>query len=135
MTNHYLILTRAQMFAMEKHVRTETPLEACGMLGGRAGVVECILPVKNAAESRYRFRMEPKAQLKALEFIESEGLELLGIFHSHPRGPAVPSPTDIAEASFPVVNIIWSRVGRGWMARGFWIENGRAAEVPLEIRG
>lgn len=103
------------------------------MLGGKQEVVELVLPVKNAAASRVRFQMEPKAQLRALEQIEAEGLELLAIFHSHPKGPSMPSATDIAEAAYPVVNIIWSKAGRRWQARGFWIEAGLATEVPLTV--
>ncbi len=33
--------------------------------------------------------------------IEREGLELLGIYHSHPQSPAIPSRTDIERAFFP----------------------------------
>jgi proteasome lid subunit RPN8/RPN11 len=133
MSDHTLTLTRAQMFAMQRHLNFEAPLEACGLLGGKQGVVELVLPVKNAAESRVRFQMEPRAQLRALEQIDAEGLELLAIFHSHPKGPSTPSPSDILEATYPVVNIIWSKAGRRWQARGFWIENGYAAEVPLTV--
>jgi [CysO sulfur-carrier protein]-S-L-cysteine hydrolase len=133
MSNHLLILKRAYLFAMQRHINFESPLEACGLLGGKDGIVEVVLPVKNAAESRVRFQMDPKAQLRAMQRIESEGLEIVAIFHSHPKGPSVPSPTDIAEASYDVVNIIWSKVGRRWQARGFWIEDGHAAEVPLTV--
>jgi proteasome lid subunit RPN8/RPN11 len=133
MDNHSLTLKRAHMFTMQRHINVEAPLEACGLLGGKSGVVELVLPVKNAAGSRVRFRMDPKAQLRAIEQIESEGLEIVAIFHSHPKGPSVPSPTDIAEASYRVVNIIWSKAGRRWQARSFWIEDGHATEVPLAI--
>lgn len=133
MSNHLLTLKRAHMFAMQRHVNFEAPLEACGLLGGKDGVVEVVLPVRNAAESKVRFQMDPKAQLRAMEQIESEGLEVVAIFHSHPKGPSVPSPTDVAEAAYDVVNIIWSKVGRRWQARGFWIENGHAAEIPLTV--
>jgi proteasome lid subunit RPN8/RPN11 len=133
MNAHALILKQAHMFAMQRHINFEAPLEACGMLGGKQEVVELVLPVKNAAASRIRFQMEPKAQLRALEQIEGEGLELLAIFHSHPKGPSMPSATDIAEAAYPVVNIIWSKAGRRWQARGFWIEAGLATEVPLTV--
>jgi len=133
MNNHSLTLNQAHHYAMQRHVNFEAPLEACGMLAGKDGVVELVLPVKNAEASRVRFKMDPRAQLRALEQIEAEGLELLAIFHSHPKGPSVPSPTDIAEAAYPVVNIIWSKAGRRWQARGFWIEAGHAAEVPLTV--
>jgi [CysO sulfur-carrier protein]-S-L-cysteine hydrolase len=133
MDNHLLTLKREHMFMMQRHVNSEAPLEACGLLGGKEGMVVVVLPVKNAAGSRVRFQMDPKAQFRAIEQIESEGLEIIAIFHSHPKGPSVPSPTDIAEASYRVVNIVWSKVGRRWQARGFWIEDGHAAEVPLTV--
>jgi proteasome lid subunit RPN8/RPN11 len=62
-------------------------------------------------------------------------MELLGIFHSHPTGPEVVSPTDIAEAAYAVTYIILSRVDdlQAWHARGFWIENSGFREVTLQI--
>jgi proteasome lid subunit RPN8/RPN11 len=132
--DHSLTLTPAQLDAMRRHVATESPLEACGLLAGKNGVVAAVLTVKNAAGSNVRFQMEPRAQLRAFEQIESAGQEIVAIFHSHPKGPSVPSPTDIKEAAYPVIHIIWSPVGRKWRARGFWIEDGRAAEVPLNIQ-
>ena len=129
-----LTLKRKQMFAMQRHINYEAPLEACGLLGGKDQVVELVLPVKNAAESKVRFKMDPRAQLRAMEQLESLGLEILAIFHSHPRGPSEPSPTDIEEALYPVVNIIWSKAGRRWQARGFWIEAGQVTEVPLTVQ-
>ena len=129
-----LSLNRAHMFAMQRHINFEAPLEGCGLLGGKNQMVELVLPVKNAAESQVRFKMDPRAQLRAMQQIEAEGLEIVAIFHSHPKGPSVPSSTDIAEAIYPVVNIIWSKVGRRWQARGFWIEGGQAVEVPLSVQ-
>jgi proteasome lid subunit RPN8/RPN11 len=129
-----LSLNRAHMFAMQRHINFEAPLEGCGLLGGKNQMVELVLPVKNAAESQVRFKMDPRAQLRAMQQIEAEGLEIVAIFHSHPKGPSVPSSTDIAEAIYPVVNIIWSKVGRRWQARGFWIEDGQAVEVPLSVQ-
>jgi proteasome lid subunit RPN8/RPN11 len=133
MSDHSLVLKRAHMFAMQRHINYEAPLEACGLLGGKDGRVELVLAVKNAAQSKVLFQMDPKAQLRAMEQIEAEGLDLAAIFHSHPRGPSAPSPTDIQEAAYPVVNIIWSKAGRRWQARGFWIEEGHAVEVPLTV--
>jgi proteasome lid subunit RPN8/RPN11 len=134
MNDHTLILKRAHMFAMQRHINYEAPLEACGLLGGKDRQVELVLPVKNAAQSKVRFIMDPKAQLRAMEQVEAEGMEILAIFHSHPKGPSSPSPTDIEEAAYPVVNIIWSKAGRRWQARGFWIEAGQVEEVPLTVQ-
>jgi proteasome lid subunit RPN8/RPN11 len=75
--------------------------------------------------------MDAREQLQALEQIDAEGLELLAIFHSHPRGPAVPSVTDIEEAVYPVVNIIWHAAGATWQARGFRLTADGFLDVPL----
>lgn len=133
MTIRSITLTQSQMFSMQRHINFIAPLEACGMLGGKNEVVELVLPIKNAAESKTRFLMDPKAQLRAMQHIESEGLEILAIFHSHPKGPSVPSETDIAESKYSVANIIWAKTGRRWTARAFVIENGITEEIPLTV--
>jgi len=130
-----LTVSREQWEQMRGYVEAQAPLEACGMLGGRAEIVELVLMVKNAAESPVRFRMEPREQLKAFEQVEAAGLEILAIFHSHPRGPVSPSPTDLAEALETVIQVIWSPVEGEWLAHAFWIEAGCAAEVPLILTG
>ncbi len=118
---------------MIHHVSAHAPLEACGLLAGRESRVEKVIGVRNQAQSPARFVMDPYEQLKAFEWIDSNGLDLLGIFHSHPAGPETASVTDIAEAAYEVVHVILSRTGEHWKARGFWIENGEAREVELKI--
>jgi proteasome lid subunit RPN8/RPN11 len=118
---------------MRRYVSSQAPLEACGLLAGKGDSVESVLEVRNADESPVRFRMEPKEQYQAFEWIDAKGLELVGIFHSHPSGPETASPTDITEAAYEVVHLIWSRTRRNWSARAFWIEGGRATEVELQV--
>jgi proteasome lid subunit RPN8/RPN11 len=118
---------------MLEHVHRHAPLEACGLLAGRNDSVERVIAVRNQAQSPVRFVMDPYEQLQAFEWIESRQLELLGIFHSHPRGPETVSDTDIAEAAYEVIQVICAPIEEGWQARGFWIENGRASEVALQI--
>lgn len=118
---------------MRRYVNEQAPLEACGLLAGRQDSVEAVLRVRNAEQSPVRFRMDAQEQYNAFMWIEAHGLELVGIFHSHPAGPETASVTDIAEAAYDVVNVIWSRVGHKWGARGFWIEAGQVTEVALQI--
>ena len=128
-----LILPRRIWRAMRCHVARRLPLEACGLLGGKNGRAEMSLGIRNAEGSPVRFRMEPRAQWRAFQRIESAGLELVAIYHSHPNGPDHPSPTDIAEAMYPVVQIIWFHWQGRWQTHGFWIESGEVIEVTLEI--
>ena len=118
---------------MLDHVDQNAPLEACGLLAGKNDRVENVILIQNQAQSPIRFVMDPYEQLQAFAWIDSQGLDLLGIFHSHPAGPETVSMTDIAEAAYEVVHVIWSRNRNGWTARGFWIENGNATEVSLQI--
>jgi proteasome lid subunit RPN8/RPN11 len=128
-----LVLTRKTWQAMRRHVSHRAPLEACGLLAGKNERVEITLGIHNTERSAVRFRMEPRAQWRAFQRIEAGGLELAGIYHSHPNGPDHPSPTDIAENMYPMALIIWVREDGEWRARGFQIEGGKAVEIRLEI--
>jgi proteasome lid subunit RPN8/RPN11 len=128
-----LKITAKQWQEMLDYVRRQLPLEACGLLAGRQDRVENVIFIRNQAESPSRFVMDPYKQLRAFDWIESNGQVLLGIFHSHPNGPETVSPTDIVEAAYEVVHVVWSPGDLQWQARGFWIEAGRVTEVPLQI--
>jgi proteasome lid subunit RPN8/RPN11 len=128
-----LTLSKAHWLEMLEHVDRQIPLEACGLLAGKNHRVEKVILVQNQAQSPIRFVMDPHEQLEAFHWIECNGLDLLGIFHSHPTGPGTASVTDIAEAAYEVIHLIWFQDQGRWQARGFWIEDGRASEVPLQI--
>jgi [CysO sulfur-carrier protein]-S-L-cysteine hydrolase len=130
-----LELNNALLQELITYVDRHVPLEACGLLAGKAARVEKMIGVLNQAQSPVRFVMDPYEQLHAFDWIESNGLDLVGIFHSHPTGPETVSPTDIAEAAYAVVHLILSRSDNQWKARGFWIEDGAACEVTLQITG
>ncbi len=125
---------------MRRHVDDSRPQEACGLLAGNGELVHRVIPVVNQAHSSTSFRMEPLEQLRAFNWMEANGLELVGIYHSHPADPRpgfpvnpAPSPTDIAEAAYPVVYVIWSRPNGPWQARAYSIKDGRSFEVELGV--
>jgi [CysO sulfur-carrier protein]-S-L-cysteine hydrolase len=128
-----LILSKNHWHKMLEHVDQQAPLEACGLLAGKKDRVEKVILVHNQAQSPVRFVMDPYEQLQAFNWIESNGLELLSIFHSHPAGPETVSVTDIGEAAYEVIYLIWSRNQDHWQTRGFWIENANVIEVSLQI--
>jgi [CysO sulfur-carrier protein]-S-L-cysteine hydrolase len=130
-----LQLSSSLLLEMITYVDQHAPLEACGLLAGKAARAEKMIGVSNQAQSPVRFVMDPYEQLHAFDWIESNGLDLLGIFHSHPTGPEAISATDIVEAAYEVVHVVLSYKDQAWKARGFWIEDGSAHEVTLEITG
>ena len=128
-----LILSRSHWQGMRRHVSRRFPLEACGLLAGKNNRVEFTLGVPNADRSPVRFHMDARAQWRAFQRFEAAGLDLVGIYHSHPNGPDHPSVTDIAEAAYPVAQVLWFRAGGRWQARAFLIEAGKIIEIALEI--
>jgi len=61
-------------------------------------------------EERYhRYSVDPKEYLKAENEAESKGLEVVGIYHSHPEAPAKPSQFDMIHAwptlSYVVISV------------------------------
>ncbi|MCC6958085.1 MAG: M67 family metallopeptidase [Anaerolineales bacterium] len=121
---------------MCRDVEARRPEEACGLLAGRfergAARVEAVLPMQNALHSPARYRLDAAEQIRAFAWIEAQGLELTGIYHSHPEGPAVPSATDIAEAYYPqAVYWIWSGQNGAWQYAAFTIHQGEIAPVTI----
>ena len=128
-----LTLGKDQLQKMIGYVDSCMPLEACGLLAGLNSKVETVIEVTNQAQSAVLYEMNPIEQLNAFEWIESNRLDLIGIFHSHPTGPETVSPTDIAQAAYAVVYVIFSRVDNDWRACGFWIKDGAFSEVALQV--
>lgn len=132
---------------MLSHSLACVPEEACGLLGGdftadSAAVARVVVPVTNVLHSPVRFLMDSQEQFQTFLSFESRSLELVAIYHSHPAGPAHPSPSDLAEFWYPgVVSIILFPTQTGsvpqetvaWQARAFLIEGTPPAwrEIPL----
>lgn len=86
--------------------RDGAPEEVCGVLagefGGRASRVTGVHPAPNAAaDPTTRYAIDPERQYAILRTVEDAGDEVVGFYHSHPAGPAGPSETDAAEATWP----------------------------------
>jgi len=78
------------------------PNEGCGLLLGTSdGVVHDVVPSVNIADSAKVYEIEPKVLLRTYRRADDEGLEVLGVFHSHTHSEAYPSPTDIGQAPDP----------------------------------
>lgn len=97
------------------HIEAAYPGEGAGFLLGTDGDVSDVLPLGNAREEEARhnrFLLTPedylKAEMKAMEL----GVDLIGVFHSHPDCPNVPSEYD-REWAQPFFSYIISRVDKG----------------------
>lgn len=78
------------------------PDEGCGLLLGTPdGVVMDVIASENVAHSAKIYEIDPRVLLRTYRRADAEGVEVLGVFHSHTHSPAYPSPTDIAQAPDP----------------------------------
>ena len=76
------------------------PDECCGLLFGSENRVETAFPTRNIHPSpRAHFEIDPAALIAAHKAARKGGPAVVGYWHSHPGGAAVPSAADQASAS------------------------------------
>lgn len=95
------------------------------------GKVRMVYPLTNAADSSVRFTIEPREHFGALMHADRLGLEIGGVFHSHPGDEAILSPTDVSQPHDPA----WVHVVVGLRPdahlRAWRIEEGRPVEIAI----
>jgi [CysO sulfur-carrier protein]-S-L-cysteine hydrolase len=123
--------------AIVEQARKGFPLEVCGILGGRDGVVTSHHPMTNTDASNEHFMMDPKEQFAVVKALRGSGEQMLAIYHSHPESPARPSLEDIRLALTPnVSHLIVSLMQREQpVAKAFRIEAGTVEPLELVIAG
>jgi len=87
--------------AMIEHARRELPNECCGVLIGQQGVFERVIPVTSVHPAPDAYFMSPEEQVEIFTELGGGSGSLLGIYHSHPKGPVSPSGMDISLAFHP----------------------------------
>lgn len=98
-----LAITSAQRDMLFAHALQEAPNECCGLLIGRHCRVEQVVAMQSDMPSPDSYYMNPEQQVAVFTEMKEWGGELLGIYHSHPIGPAVPSAADLHLAFHPEV--------------------------------
>ena len=121
---------------MLAHAQTALPMEACGLLAGQDNLISHIYIIENTLLSPVAFEMDAQQQIEAMLNVEAKELELLAAYHSHPRGPQIPSETDISKAYYPeLTQIIVSLHNRSIpRVRAFTIINELVTEIRLLLK-
>lgn len=138
--------------AIGHHGERGYPNEICGLLlgkdAGRKRTVSALMPVENsfdAGEQFHRYLIAPEAMLQAERLARQTGLDVLGVYHSHPNEAARPSEYDRDHAawttwSYVIVSVREGKVAemRAWKLRedrsGFDEEDLVVGVEKLEIR-
>ena len=96
-------IARSVLTAIRHHLQCAYPTEGCGFLMGVRGpdgevVVSQYLTVKNrrlaGRKARKRYFISPDDFLSAEHDATASGLQIVGVYHSHPDAAARPSSYD-----------------------------------------
>ena len=109
-----LVLKNDTQGKMEKHALATFPEECCGFMYG--GIIENYIEVESVSvvENNHpdfkarRFLITPEDYMNAEKYADENGLILIGVYHSHPNHPAIPSETDRLAAMPGFTYIIYS---------------------------
>ena len=127
--------TVAQIAAL---ARRGYPHEVCGLLIGRAGgtatQVDVVFEGRNrAAGAERRYLLDPDDFLAAESLARGTGRDVVGVWHSHPDHPAVPSSTDLEHAwpgySYVIVAVTSDGLPE---VRSWRLHDGRFVEERLQ---
>ena len=125
-----LAVARSVIATLVREAARAMPNEACGLFLGSAARIETAIPTRNVhPTARTHFEIDPAALIAAHKAERAGGPELLGYYHSHPTGSAVPSATDQANASGD--GKVWAIVAGGEAT--FW-RDAPGEFVPLPTR-
>ena len=93
---------RAEMLS---HARDAAPRECCGLLVGAGATIDECIRSPNVDAHMTRYRVDPQVHIAANRRLRGSGRGVIGVYHSHPHGAAIPSRTDYLEAYYS--DFIW----------------------------
>ena len=116
-----IILSKLQKKILLDHTCKEEPNEACAVLYGNKieeeNTVKEIWLTKNDTPSPIEFTLSAEQTWEMDQKRKELNLEIIGIFHSHPKGEAYPSNTDKKfMENNPYVWIIYSGINKNFRA-------------------
>ncbi|MEW6043994.1 MAG: M67 family metallopeptidase [Thermoproteota archaeon] len=130
-----ITITKSQRQLLIEHAKKHAPNESCALLFGKVNqedyAVQEVFLTKNVDGSPINFTISNEELLRGYTLAEQKGLEVIGIFHSHPHSEAAPSATDkkFMEVN-PVVWVIFSNSTDGLAA---YILESKVEPVAIRI--
>ncbi|MGH7546613.1 MAG: M67 family metallopeptidase [Gemmatimonadales bacterium] len=135
-----LVLEPRHANAICRHGEADYPAEACGLIGGTVDgdhkVAVQLVPLANqrTATARNRYLIDPESFRRAQEKLDRDGLDVIGVYHSHPDHPAAPSAFD-REHAWPWLSYVIVGIARGRAAqlKSWTLSDDRAAFAEESI--
>ncbi len=130
-----VLVRSAALKEIVTHAHADGPQECCGLLIGHANRIERVQRARNLRASPTEYLLDPTDHFAAIRAARADDLTVVGAYHSHPYSAAVPSPKDVAEASYPEFVYVIVSLQRGTRPeseiRGYRLVKGSLQEVNL----
>jgi proteasome lid subunit RPN8/RPN11 len=131
-------IPKALLGQIHQHLEAGYPNEACGVMLGQAGTVTEVVPAGNQRtdSARNRYLIDPLAYIKIERDADKRGLQVLGIYHSHPDVAARPSQFDLDHAlpifSYLIVSVCKGKAveSNSWLLRE---DRSQFDQEPVEL--
>ncbi|MCP4440396.1 MAG: M67 family metallopeptidase [Aureispira sp.] len=136
--NYTVLITPESKDLIQQHLELGYPNEACGFLlgedHGESRTIQEVIAVPNVqkGDQKRRFAIAPLDYIQAERIALEKGLQLLGIYHSHPNHPALPSIHDLQQALPFFSYFIWSVQDRHATKLTSWRLNEQLQEFEEE---
>ena len=129
----HLVLTKAHQQLLSKEAKDKKPNESCALLFGNKEndklIVSELFLAENVDGSPVNFTISNEQLIHGYKMAEEKGLDVIGIFHSHPNSEAFPSSTDKKFMEInPVAWVIFSDITNDFKAFLFESE---IKEIPI----
>jgi len=85
---------------MLEHARDELPNECCGFLLGTSDRIEQVTRATNLTPRPSWYEVDPRDHFAVIRRSRREGRIVVGVYHSHPNAPAIPSASDLKRATY-----------------------------------
>ena len=125
---------------INRHGEQDYPHECCGFMYGHVSgeerhITELRMQSNEREDSREnRFLISPDEFMQAERYARKTGLDMLGVYHSHPDHPAIPSEFD-REHAWPWYTYLIVNVGKGkaGVLKGWQLREDRSGYDELEL--
>ncbi|MCX9013881.1 MAG: M67 family metallopeptidase [Candidatus Methanoperedens sp.] len=126
-----LRISRLDLELIQGELEANSPYEACGVLVGTidrdTAVVEKAVPITNSKRTTTSFELEPEEFYNAWNNAEKSGMEIVGVYHTHPNSSAVPSMWDRETMQNDMG--VWLIAGSDGMKAYVWEDGVQAVEI------
>ncbi len=135
-----IIINNKPLEEIYRHVRQSYPHECCGVLSGKNTPRKEVLashPVTNLNRERThdRYQLDPQQFQRIDEQVRTQGLSVLGFYHSHPDHPPAPSEFDTQRAWEGYSYLIVAIKGGKTLQAKSWILNEQGVFEEEKIVG